>query len=113
MIGGDRSIPAAAEEDRVNEERGIGAMPKLYGAPAYARPPVQPVNPIDRPFDPDDLPLEAERTDEDAQLVNQLQGHAYDTVATADPLPAGHDGSTKLHGRPFRLRLPGRGQAGR
>ena len=32
------------------------ALPKLYGAPAYARPP-RPAAVADRPFDPDDLPI--------------------------------------------------------
>ncbi|HYM83084.1 MAG TPA: hypothetical protein VEY67_02895, partial [Candidatus Dormibacteraeota bacterium] len=36
------------------------ALPKLYGAPAYARPP-RIFDTIDRPTDPDDLPLEAFR----------------------------------------------------
>jgi hypothetical protein len=93
----------------VNEERGLGAMPKLYGAPAYARPPVVPVAPVERPFDPDDLPLESERAPDDQGVVDQLPAHEYETVATAEPLPAGHDASGRLHGRPFRLRLPGRG----
>lgn len=39
------------------------ALPKLYGAPAYARPP-RVFEEIDRPPDPDDLPLEAFRDDE-------------------------------------------------
>jgi len=44
------------------------AMPRLLGAPAYARPPrVAP--PVERPFDPDDLPLEAFRTDEERHLL--------------------------------------------
>lgn len=44
------------------------ALPKLYGAPAYARPPrVFEVN--DRPPDPDDLPLEADRDDEALALA--------------------------------------------
>ena len=34
------------------------ALPKLYGAPAYARPP-GPVATVPRPFDPDDLPIDA------------------------------------------------------
>ena len=34
------------------------AMPKLYGAPAYGRPPV-PAETVARPFDPDELPIEA------------------------------------------------------
>lgn len=97
----------------MNDDRGHSAMPKLYGAPAYARPPVTALNPIEKPFDPDDLPLEAERTDEDVEVVATLQPRVYDTVATAEAAPADHDGSKKLHGRPFRIRLPGRGHDGR
>jgi hypothetical protein len=37
------------------------ALPKLYGAPAYARPPRMAAD-TPRPFDPDDLPIEAVRT---------------------------------------------------
>jgi hypothetical protein len=97
----------------VNEDRGYGAMPKLYGAPAYARPPALPVNPVEKPFDPDALPLEAERTDEDLKLVAQLQPRNYDSVATAEAAPADHSPTRMLHGRPFRIRLPGRGSEGR
>jgi hypothetical protein len=91
-------------------------MPKLYGAPAYARPPVLSLNPVEKPFDPDDLPLEAERTNEDVdnvEVVAQLQPRTYETVATAEAAPADHDASKKLHGRPFRIKLPGRGNGGR
>jgi hypothetical protein len=88
-------------------------MPKLYGQPAYARPPAQPANPVEKPFDPDALPLEAERTIEDLELLDQLQGRAYETVATVEAAPADHDASRSLHGRRFRLRLPGRGHDGR
>jgi hypothetical protein len=97
----------------VNEERGHIAMPKLYGAPAYARPPVAPVNPIERPFDPDDLPLEAERSDDEEATGGEIQPRPYDSVATSAPLPQGHDAAGRLHGRPFRIRLPGRTQSGR
>jgi hypothetical protein len=102
-----------AEDDRVNEDSGLGAMPKLYGAPAYARPPVVPVAAVDRPIDPDDLPLESARILDDAEPGGQLQARPYDAVATAEPLPAANDPSTKLHGRPFRLRIPGRKSNGR
>ena len=68
-------------------------MPKLYGAPAYARPPVQTMNPIEKPFDPDALPLEAERTNDEVELVSQLQPRTYESVATAEAAPADHDGS--------------------
>jgi len=37
------------------------ALPKLYGAPAYARPP-KVVAEVERPFDPDDLPIAAQQT---------------------------------------------------
>lgn len=94
----------------MNEERGY-ALPKLYGAPAYARPPAQPVAPVERPFDPDDLPLEAERTHEEQELLRRLQPHPYERVAK--PGPATANGSGKLTGRSFGLRLPGRGRSGR
>ena len=86
-------------------------MPKLYGAPAYARPPVVPVAPLDRPIDPDDLPLEAERISEDPEEPEQageLQPRSYEAVATAEPQLTTSDATTTLHGRPFRLRIPGR-----
>ena len=97
----------------MNDDRGHSALPKLYGAPAYARPPVLSLNPLEKPFDPDDLPLEAERTNEDVDVVAQLQPRTYDMVATAEAAPADHDASKSLHGRPFRLRLPSRGRDGR
>ena len=44
------------------------ALPKLYGAPAYARPPRH--APADeRPFDPDELPIEAYQTDEEHEFA--------------------------------------------
>jgi hypothetical protein len=52
------------------------ALPKLYGAPAYARPtPVIAVSP--RPFDPDDLPIEAEMTDEEREFASSLPARAW------------------------------------
>jgi hypothetical protein len=91
----------------VNEDRAAQqALPKLYGAPAYARPPVVAVKPVDRPFDPDDLPLEAERTQEDQELITQLQPHPYERVAAGQAASVSRPG--RLHPRPFRLRLPGR-----
>jgi hypothetical protein len=97
----------------VNEDRGVGALPKLYGAPAYGRPPVPVPNAVDRPFDPDNLPLEAARTDEDEPRTPELQPRSYDSVATAEPAPVAQQGSPRLHGRAFRLRLPGHGKDGR
>lgn len=86
------------------------ALPKLYGAPAYARPKPA-VAGTDRPFDPDDLPLEAERTGEEADLVRELAGRPYagdgPMVRAATSTPARGDVSAAppaLRPRPFRLR---------
>ena len=48
------------------------ALPKLYGAPAYARPP-RVVPETERPFDPDELPIAAEPTDEERVFTSTLQ----------------------------------------
>lgn len=52
------------------------ALPKLYGAPAY-RPPRR-VAETPRPFDPDDLPIAAERTDEEQEFVATLPARAFE-----------------------------------
>ena len=52
------------------------ALPKLYGAPAYARPPRH-AEVIDRPFDPDDLPIEVEMTPEERDLLAGLPARSY------------------------------------
>src|SRR5439155_6572949 len=52
------------------------ALPKLYGAPAYARPVII-VEIAERPFDPDDLPIEAVQTDEEREIAQSLPAHAY------------------------------------
>jgi hypothetical protein len=52
------------------------ALPKLYGAPAYARPP-RVVPESERPVDPDDLPIAAAMTEEErtyASTVLQASG---------------------------------------
>ena len=60
------------------------AMPRLLGAPAYARPP-RVVSADPRPFDPDDLPLEAFRTEEDrARLAAMRAQEAAAQRAAAD-----------------------------
>ncbi len=87
------------------------ALPKLYGAPAYARP-VAPVAVAERPFDPDDLPIEAIQTDEEREIAASLPAHAW--APGGSPLqkdrkhPAG-DEEPQLHPRPLSLRaLAGR-----
>ena len=44
------------------------ALPMLRGAPAYARPP-RIVAESERPFDPDDLPIAAERIDDEPAIA--------------------------------------------
>jgi hypothetical protein len=83
----------------VSEEQHL-ALPHLYGAPAYSRPP-RSVEQVARPFDPDELPIEADRTDEDALLLAELAGHPWS--APVQP-PA------KAHKR-IRLGRAGRGGA--
>lgn len=86
------------------------ALPKLYGAPAYARPaPVVAVTP--RPFDPDDLPIEAIQTDEEREIAASLPAHAYvPGGAPGKPDQNGrHGDEPRLEPRPLSLRaLAGR-----
>ena len=83
------------------------ALPKLYGAPAYARPPA-PVDETDRPFDPDELPIAAMQTDEERELLESLPARAW---APGGGLrlrekDSGSDGSPdRLRGRPFFIRV--------
>ena len=89
-----------------NDERHM-ALPKLYGQPAYARPSIVPVAPVERPFDPDDLPLEADQTHEERELVTQVEGGEYAGGQVGEPVAVsaggGREGSPMLRGRPFRL----------
>lgn len=57
------------------DERPV-ALPKLYGAPAYARPPA-PVVPSARPFDPDLLPLQVYQTEDERAISATLPARAY------------------------------------
>ena len=120
----------------MSEEQHV-ALPHLYGAPAYSRPP-RPVEDIARPFDMDELPLEAERTEDDVVLLAEMMGTTLAPAVVATPKPSrrlrlgrSHDaaadeatpvavaaappptGSSEppmagLEGRPFRLRSLGR-----
>jgi hypothetical protein len=81
------------------------ALPKLYGAPAYARPAVA-VAHTPRPLDPDDLPIVADMTAEEMDLVASLpaaDGRVPSTpggaVATAD-----HSTDAPLRPRSFSIR---------
>lgn len=82
------------------EERHV-ALPKLYGAPAYARPPA-PVVAAPRPFDPDELPLEAFRTEEERVSAAHLAARTYE-IRGIERAADGANGA-RLRGRPFSLR---------
>jgi hypothetical protein len=56
---------------RVDWEQVHMAMPRLLGQPAYT-PPRRSFEPASRPFDPDDLPLEAEREEETGFMAAAL-----------------------------------------
>jgi hypothetical protein len=86
-----------------NEDQVHVALPKLYGAPAYARPKATPVATVDRPFDPDSLPLESQQTDAERELTNELAARPWDGSEQADALGSSREGSPMLRGRPFRL----------
>lgn len=85
------------------DERPV-ALPKLYGAPAYARPPIK-VQPSPRPFDLDQLPLQVYQSEDERRYAARLPAHAYghdgDQAGRAD----GHgDSNGRLRPRLFNLR---------
>lgn len=57
------------------------AMPRLMGQPAYARPPRPLAVETPRPLDPDDLPIEAFRSEEDQLLAARLARGGVDADA--------------------------------
>jgi hypothetical protein len=82
------------------------ALPRLYGAPAYARPPRVAATP-DRPFDPDDLPIEALQSEEDRAFAASLPARAWAPGGgplDGSPDGSSHDGGLRLHGKPLSLR---------
>ena len=84
--GGKRLVSA--------EEQHHIALPKLFGAPAYARP-APSVEISHRPIDPDDLPLVVEMTEEEQAEIERLASQPPPSTPNPEPgLPA----------RPFSLR---------
>jgi hypothetical protein len=87
------------------------ALPKLYGAPAYARPAIV-VEIAERPFDPDDLPIEAVQTEEEREIAASLPAYAYapgGAILRLDQKRNRSDSEPKLNPRPLSLRaLAGR-----
>ncbi|HEX5149633.1 MAG TPA: hypothetical protein VFW02_11160 [Candidatus Limnocylindrales bacterium] len=87
------------------EERPV-ALPKLYGAPAYARPPA-PIPQSARPFDPDQLPLQVYQTEEERIVAAHLPARAYTTAIdlAGDLRPRAEGGASGgLRPRLFNLR---------
>lgn len=82
------------------EERHV-ALPKLYGAPAYARPPVA-VVPATRPFDPDALPLAVFQTEDERTSAAYLAARSYE-IRGAERASDGANAG-RLRGRRFSIR---------
>jgi hypothetical protein len=61
------------------------AHPRLYGAPAYARPPLS-VTPTPLPPDPDDFPLAAEQTAEEREIAERLLATPFGVAERPTPL---------------------------
>jgi hypothetical protein len=75
--GGYRSAADHTEDRALSiEEQQHQALPKLYGAPAYGRPQI-PVPVAARPFDPDELPIQASMTDDEREFAATLPARAY------------------------------------
>jgi len=98
-----RGLDLAIDEQHV-------ALPKLYGAPAYARPPRQLTDEADRPFDPDDLPIEVLQTPEEREFAAALPAHTYAPGGYTAPKPStGSAGAPSLQPKPLSLKaLAGR-----
>ncbi len=89
----------------MDEQRHV-ALPKLVGAAAYARPAVVPAAPVPRPIVPDDLPIVAEMTEAEMELLaappvssGLAAGIAGEAAGTETPAPA-----AALQPRPFSIR---------
>jgi hypothetical protein len=97
----------------IDEQQHV-ALPTLYGAPAYARPPLR-VPASERPFDPDELPLTAEQTEEELEFTEALP----DFIWAPGGAKLGRETKTEsgdpgLRPRQFRLRgITGRLLGGR
>ena len=81
------------------------APPQLYGAPAYSRPPMV-VKPAKRPFDLDELPIDADRTEEERQFASTLSARAWAPggVQPGEHVSTGIGPTHALRPRRFSLR---------
>jgi hypothetical protein len=84
------------------------ALPKLYGAPSYARP-RRVVDHGERPFDPDDLPIAAAQTEEERAYALSQQAAGMGPDGTGPGRSSADGGRSTLaaerggRGRRFRL----------
>lgn len=82
------------------------AHPRLYGAPAYARPPLQVATRTAVPISPDDLPIAAFQTEEEQRVAEELQARPYGvapaTTTGAESAPAEPVGLVARAGRLLR-----------
>ena len=88
------------------DDEGYVAHPRLYGAPAYARPPVR-VTPTELPVDPDDLPISAYLSPDEAEMVETLRAKPFGVATKPAPEAAPEvrtreAGLTALAGRLLR-----------
>lgn len=79
------------------------ALPKLVGAPAYARP-VAPVATVPRPFDPDDLPIDALRTQDEREFASNLPARAWAPGGAIIGRSGGQAHDSRVQGDPPSLR---------
>ena len=73
----------------MDDDRGLAALPKLVGGPKYSRPPLG-APPVERPPDPDDLPIVAEWTPEDAALAVALGLEGAPVAVASSGVTAAH-----------------------
>ena len=78
------------------------AHPRLYGAPAYARPPAQ-VTPTALPLDPDDLPIAVYQTPEERE--NRRAAHRQPVSRRRAPRSAAPEPARSLRPQPFAGKL--------
>ena len=85
------------------------ALPRLYGAPAYARPNA-PVATAARPFDPDDLPIDALMTEDEREFASGLPARAWAPggaiveASGSGHAHGGHNGPVGLRPRALSLK---------
>jgi hypothetical protein len=89
------------------------ALPSLYGAPAYSRPPRPPVE-APRPIDPDDLPISTQQTGEERRLAEALFASrsfvpagvaGLETPGSGDPGYQAANGQPRTESLPFPRRI--------